>query len=318
MRFVPAQSSTSLLFLYLYFYICLLLLTFVFSSISIFNFSSRIQSPEVPLALISTFALRERATSINRDSQQCRQLPQLPSDNEIIDACDRNPPCHENGNAIRGLMYPAQAPIFWIKYGLRSEGRDAEARTHDFAFRALERIPQSEREGIRTLRFTAFLQMIILLENPWCISSWIPHDATPGPYGGGLIRHPLFKDYQANIEYSSVAQLQHHINKVNASLPGDVPTVDLSKEKLYFCFSDLYEGNFILSHNGSLYVLDFEHASFLPISLMTYALIKARPVCTAIRDKLSLPQENLPGMRLACSYFVMSTRRIVLDTGLPL
>lgn len=89
-----------------------------------------------------------------------------------------------------------------------------------------------------------------------------------------------------------------------------MPTVDLSKEKLYFCFSDLYEGNFILSHNGSLYVLDFEHASFLPISLMTYALIQARPVCTAIRDKLSLPQENLPGMRLACSYFVMSTRRI--------
>jgi hypothetical protein len=89
-----------------------------------------------------------------------------------------------------------------------------------------------------------------------------------------------------------------------------VPTVDFSKEKLYFCFSDLYEGNFIFSDNGSLYVLDFEHASFLPISLMTYALIQARPVCTAIRDKLSLPQENLPGMRLACSFFVMSTRRI--------
>jgi hypothetical protein len=89
-----------------------------------------------------------------------------------------------------------------------------------------------------------------------------------------------------------------------------VPTVDFSKEKLYFCFCDLYEGKFIFSDNGSLYVLDFEQASFLPISLMTYALIQARPVCTAIRDKLSLPQENLPGMRLACSYFVRSTRRI--------
>lgn len=89
-----------------------------------------------------------------------------------------------------------------------------------------------------------------------------------------------------------------------------MPTVDFSKEKLYFCFCDFYEGNFIFSDNGSIYVFDFEQASFLPISLMTYALIQARPVCTAIRDKLSLPQENLPGMRLACSYFVGSTRRI--------
>ena len=195
------------------------------------------------------------ATSINRDSQQCRQLPQLPqlpSDNEIIDACDRNPPCHENGDAIRGLMYPPQAPIFWIKYGLRSEGRDAEARTHDFTFRALERIPQSEREGIRipevyriftddypsgesmvyiVMKYVPGKTLLqILRDTPnqrlehlydriakairLFLSFEVPHDATPGPYGGGLIRHPLFKDYQANIEYSSVAQLQHHINKV--------------------------------------------------------------------------------------------------------
>ena len=42
----------------------------------------------------------------------------------------------------------------------------------------------------------------------------VPYDATPGPYGGGIIRHPLFKNYEASIEYSSVAQLHHHINKV--------------------------------------------------------------------------------------------------------
>jgi serine/threonine protein kinase len=192
------------------------------------------------------------ATSINRDSQQCRQLPQLPSDNEIIDACDRNPPCDENGDAIRGLMYPPQAPIFWIKYGLRSEGRDAEAQTHDFAFRALERIPQSEREGIRipevyriftddypsgqsmvyiVMEYVPGKTLLQILRDPpnqrlehlydhiakairLFLSFEVPHDATPGPYGGGLIRHPLFKDYEANIEYSSVAQLQHHINKV--------------------------------------------------------------------------------------------------------
>jgi hypothetical protein len=210
------------------------------------------QSPEVPLTLISTFALREMAVSINRDSQRCRQQPQLPSDNEIIDTCDRNPPCHENGDSIKGLMYPPEAPIFWIKYGLRSAGRDAEARAHDFAFRALEQIPQSEREGIRipeiyrifTIDDPSGESMVyivmeyvpgktllqILCDTPnqrlehlydhiakaikLLLSFEVPYDATPGPYGGGIIKHPLFKDYQANIEYSSVAQLQHHINKV--------------------------------------------------------------------------------------------------------
>jgi hypothetical protein len=87
-------------------------------------------------------------------------------------------------------------------------------------------------------------------------------------------------------------------------------TVDFSNEKLYFCFCDLYEGNFIFSDDGSLCIIDFEQSSFLPISLLTFALIQCRPACFAIRDKLSLPQENIPGMRLACSFFVMSVRSI--------
>jgi hypothetical protein len=104
------------------------------------------------------------AASINH------QQPQLPSDSEIIEACNRNPPYDENGMSIKGLMYPPQAPIFWIKYGLRSEGREAEARTQDFAFRALERIPQPEREGIRIPEvYRIFTDGYYPPENPWCI-----------------------------------------------------------------------------------------------------------------------------------------------------
>jgi hypothetical protein len=90
----------------------------------------------------------------------------------------------------------------------------------------------------------------------------------------------------------------------------DQPTVDFSEEKLCFCFSDLYEGNFLFSANGDLYVLDFEQAGFLPISFMTYALIQDRLVCAAIEEKLSLPQGNLPGIIKAGSYFIMSTHTI--------
>lgn len=98
--------------------------------------------------------------------------------------------------------------------------------------------------------------------------------------------------------------------QINTHLRGVGPTADFSNEKLYFCFCDFYKGNFIFSDDGSLCVFDFEQASFLPTSFMTFALIQSRPACFAIRDKLSLPQGNLPAMRLACGYFVMSVRRI--------
>ena len=90
----------------------------------------------------------------------------------------------------------------------------------------------------------------------------------------------------------------------------DQPTVDFSKEKLCFCFGDLYEKNFLFSDNNDLYIIDFEQASFLPVSFMSYALIQPRMVCAGLKDRLSLPQDNLPGMIKAGSYFIMSKHTI--------
>lgn len=42
----------------------------------------------------------------------------------------------------------------------------------------------------------------------------VPKDAAPGPYGGGIIQHPLFKDYRAAIQYDSVDMLEQHLNNV--------------------------------------------------------------------------------------------------------
>ena len=194
-------------------------------------------------------------TSINSASSQHRAQPQLPPDHEIIEACDRNPPCDENLISTKGLKYPPEDPIFWIKYGSSLDGRDAEARTQDFAFRALEQIPESDREGIRIPKvYRTFstekdeygnCMVYIVMEyvpgktlyqkvvdNPtienvefvystvvkalklFLFSFKVPDNAAPGPYQGGIIRHPLFKYYEAPIEYSSVVQLQCHINKV--------------------------------------------------------------------------------------------------------
>ena len=67
---------------------------------------------------------------------------------------------------------------------------------------------------------------------------------------------------------------------------------DFSKESLCFCFSDLYEGNIIFTDANILYIVDFDHASFLPTSFMTYTLDQPRPVCEAIKNKLDLPHQN--------------------------
>lgn len=42
-----------------------------------------------------------------------------------------------------------------------------------------------------------------------------------------------------------------------------------------FCYSDLQMHNFMHTDSGQLYVIDFEHAAFLPISFMSYALFSS-------------------------------------------
>lgn len=42
----------------------------------------------------------------------------------------------------------------------------------------------------------------------------VPQDTAPGPYGGGIIRHPVFKDSMAPIQYDSVEGLERHLNNV--------------------------------------------------------------------------------------------------------
>lgn len=81
-------------------------------------------------------------------------------------------------------------------------------------------------------------------------------------------------------------------------------------EEICFCFADLYEGNFIFTATSNLYIVDFQHAAFLPKSFMTYALDQPRPVCAAIRNKFSLPYKNLDAMKVAGYYFMMSSRKV--------
>ncbi|RDL39523.1 Uncharacterized protein BP5553_03863 [Venustampulla echinocandica] len=100
----------------------------------------------------------------------------------------------------------------------------------------------------------------------------LPSDPTPGPRTSSrrIIKHMLFKDHEAPVEYDTIEELQDHLNRVvrlgycnNLNLP----VVDLEKE-LVFCYTDFNDENFMFTTDADrgprLYIVDFEHASFLP------------------------------------------------------
>jgi serine/threonine protein kinase len=148
----------------------------------------------------------------------------------------------------------------------------------------------------------------------------------PGPVGGRVIRHPIFRRATAPREYSSVADLQEHVEavlysqcstrnsradylaKVANYRPNNNHRIDFSDESLCFCYSDLYEENFISTDSGILYVIDFGHASFLPTSFMTYALDRPRSVCSEIKGEFQLPKGNLEALKAASYYFMKGAR----------
>ncbi|AEO66481.1 uncharacterized protein THITE_2087957 [Thermothielavioides terrestris NRRL 8126] len=111
----------------------------------------------------------------------------------------------------------------------------------------------------------------------------VPPDATPGPYtaeyGHRIIRHPIFKDQAARFVYRDVDQLERHLNKVIACrFPrGEAPTLHLERQ-LVFSYCDLNDENFMFKRDANgrlrLYIVDFEHASFLPLCFLAYAVLR--------------------------------------------
>jgi serine/threonine protein kinase len=171
---------------------------------------------------------------------------QLPTDNEIVAFCKEQRALGEQGNTY---AYPSRnAAIAFIKCGSRKSGMVAEMLNQNFAFDALEDMPEQKRAGIhvpkiyRVIEVAATVYIVMeyvngkalkeLLEEgasddqlqqyynqiakaiKLFISIKVPDGVTPGPVGGGIIKHPLFKDTIASIEYTSVDDLQQHVNKV--------------------------------------------------------------------------------------------------------
>ena len=185
-----------------------------------------------------------------QSKEVARKLALDMSAEEIISIVRQQPPCDSEEWAVSGCLYPENAPLLYIKYGDNEERcRDAEARSHQFAYKELQKVPQYQRQGIYVPELYRVINLpketVMLMEyveghtlktiyRDWdafekdsekyytkierairlFLTFPVPDDAPPGPVGGGIIKHPLFQGYLAPIVYESVELLQRHINKV--------------------------------------------------------------------------------------------------------
>jgi serine/threonine protein kinase len=168
----------------------------------------------------------------------------FPRDDEIIAFCR---PYRRFGKYT--FVYTSHSTaIAFIKCGSRKSGMMAEIFNQDFAFKALEGMPQDQRVGIRVPKIYRVIEeaatVYIVMEyvNGKTLKELLeegispaqlqecynqiakaiklftsikaPNGIAPGPVGGGIIKHPLFKDTVASIQYASIHDLQKHVNNV--------------------------------------------------------------------------------------------------------
>lgn len=176
-----------------------------------------------------------------------RQLALSWHEDEILSIFNHTPQLKPDGYAVTGFLFPPDQPIAYIKFVFPPE-RMAEVKNQEYAFKSLQAMPPQETKGIlvpeiyRTFQSGDRLFIIMehipgrtlanLQERPdweWrqgvvtdSIARAIrlllliqpPPEQKPGPVGGGRIRHPLFKHGTSYRAYSSVDELEKHLNTV--------------------------------------------------------------------------------------------------------
>ncbi|OAR05866.1 hypothetical protein LLEC1_06398 [Akanthomyces lecanii] len=238
-----------------------------------------------------------------------------------------------------GFAYPPAAPVFYVKFGNQSKSlTNMEARTQEFVYTALKDLPDVYAPRVPRIfrvvegRYLAYVIMELVHE-PTLLElsetrSWEEQQPylkqiaraidvlltipvvgdVPGPCGGGVIQHPLFRDGQAPAIFPSTAALQGHINAINSHRNAASSQITL-ESCLHVVYSDCFPGNFVLPPDGSLWILDFGHAGLLPLSFQAYALSypfpRSRAVARAIGGYMTtvLPRGNLELMRRAHDRF---------------
>ncbi|KAG8170135.1 hypothetical protein KVR01_000880 [Diaporthe batatas] len=260
---------------------------------------------------------------------------------DIIAAWEQTPRVRPSGYGVTGFAFPPQLeqPIAYVKVGSQA-ALQPELRNQEYVWKALNDMPPDQTRGIRTpcvyRTFQSGHWFYIVMEyipgktlqqlmdqKDWSdpqraartnsiaramrllMSIPVPAGQTPGPVGGGRIRHSLFRDDISYCVYSSVDELEKHLNDASTIRFKTSPTVNLEKS-LCFYYSDFYASNFIFTDSGDVAIIDFDQAGFLPPSFMSYALAESHWVPGIwVSDVLKLPDHNLAAMRHIHYYFMI-------------
>ncbi|KAK4160204.1 hypothetical protein QBC43DRAFT_325846 [Cladorrhinum sp. PSN259] len=160
----------------------------------------------------------------------------------------------------------------------------------------------------------------------------VPEGATPGPFTQSerRINHIVFKDHEAPIIFPTVQDLEDHLNRIVRGMPKyrkkphRAPRITLETD-LTFCYTDFNHDNFMFETEADgrprLYIIDFEHASFLPISFLAHPvympgnLNRWEHVTNWVAERFgdSLPRTNVELMDEVRARCVMSTWSIGLS-----
>jgi len=266
-------------------------------------------------------------------------VPTLPTDDTIVEFC-RQYGRSSNGYLYDGLAYKLNGGgTVWVKHGYHVQL--AEARTQDHAFKAFQkmaemglgtdaRIPEVYRFFERDRQTYIIMEYIDgetvkqrlqnSTDDPSLIYSKVSDALNQllsitapqnlpclGPIGGGPIHHLFFMDYVSAIEYDTVEKLEQHVNAIlkrgNYGKGYNRPAVDFKHDKVIFSFSDFNLDNFMIDKEGKVYILDFQHAGYLPESFMNLAVnfVTDNPLVKGILAKHPhwTSNSNLVGLRHA-------------------
>ncbi|EEQ35141.1 uncharacterized protein MCYG_07960 [Microsporum canis CBS 113480] len=223
----------------------------------------------------------------------------LPTTAEIIAVCTKR-----GRRTLRGLAYPSDdRPVCWIKYGNGVTWNEvhalALARQELLRLRSPVAVPAvyhafeadyvtyivmeyiHGRTGTQILESTSvpaereavYRHMAAGVQELLRIP--IPPKAPPSAFDNGVFSHIMFLDLEAPRRYQNTDQLEQHLNVFLEKARSKLRLKGLSNEPMVFCFSDIHPGNFIISDDGRVTIIDFSETSILPCSFAKYAIISS-------------------------------------------
>lgn len=167
---------------------------------------------------------------------RCPSTP-LPDRKALIDACE-NEYKAQRGNTNH-INWPVTGePQFFVKFGVNTDLTEAQNQMYFFKETQQSqtiRVPEVfwafwirdtwmtyiVMEFIKSRGFASGQQRAVALAE--LLKVRVPSDAAPGPIGGGLLHHILFKHYKASRVYATVEKLEWHINKVSSFMHSFLP-----------------------------------------------------------------------------------------------